>query len=95
MSLAAAAAALIAFTVQAQQLPDPGRRVDEPPKAEKKAQPEPAKKRRPRISVKPKGGTGSAIGDDAPGGGPPAAESSKGGTPGTPSGSFTGQPPKP
>ena len=95
MSLAAAAAALITLAAHAQQLPDPGRRIDEPPKVEKEAPPEPAKKQRPRISVKPKGGTGSAIGDDKPGGGPPSAESSKGGTPGTPSGSFTGQPPKP
>jgi hypothetical protein len=30
-----------------------------------------------------------------PGGGPPSAESSKGGTPGTPSGSFTGPGAKP
>ena len=94
MSFAAAAAALMAFTVQAQPLPDPGRRVDEPPKAQK-PQPEPPKKQRPHISVKPKGGTGSAIGDDKAGGGPPSAESSKGGTPGTPSGSFTGTPPRP
>ncbi|HTM59594.1 MAG TPA: hypothetical protein VL199_04480 [Burkholderiales bacterium] len=50
MSFAAAAAALMAFTVQAQPLPDPGRRVDEPPKAQK-PQPEPPKKQRPRISV--------------------------------------------
>jgi hypothetical protein len=90
-----AAAVLMAFTVQAQQLPEPGRRMDEPPKTEKRAPHEPTKKPRPRISVKPKGGTGSAIGDDKPGGGPPASESSKGGTPGTPSGSFTGAPPRP
>jgi hypothetical protein len=47
-------------------------------------------KPRPRISLKPKGGTGSNVGDDVPGGGATAAEPSKGGTPGTPSGSFTG-----
>src|SRR3954451_11036202 len=79
---------------QAQPLPEPGRRLDkaEPqPSTEQK----PARKPRPRVSVKPKGGTGSAVGDDAPGGGPPTAEPSKGGTPGTPSGSFTGPPVRP
>ncbi|HZD20352.1 MAG TPA: alpha/beta fold hydrolase [Burkholderiales bacterium] len=49
----------------------------------------------PRLTLKPKGGTGSNVGDDAPGGGPRTAEPAKGGTPGTPSGSFTGVPPKP
>ncbi|HEY3074115.1 MAG TPA: hypothetical protein VGJ74_02970 [Burkholderiales bacterium] len=52
-------------------------------------------KPRPRVSLKPKGGTGSNVGDDAPGGGATTAEPSKGGTPGTPSGSFTGPPTKP
>ena len=94
MNVALAIALAMVLPVYAQQLPDPGRRVDEPPKAEK-PQPEPPRKQRPRISVKPKGGTGSAIGDDKAGGGPPSAESSKGGTPGTPSGSFTGTPPRP
>jgi len=93
MSFIAAAALWMAFTVQAQQLPEPGRRIEPPAKVEK-AEPAPSKKR-PRVSVKPKGGTGSAIGDDKAGGGPPTAESSKGGTPGTPSGSFTGPPPRP
>jgi len=88
------AAFLVTLAAQAQPLPDPGRRVEPPPQPEK-PQPESPKKLRPRVSVKPKGGTGSAIGDDKPGGGPPSAESSKGGTPGTPSGSFTGQPPRP
>ena len=94
MSFTAAAALLMAFTLQAQQLPEPGRRIEPPAKVEK-AEPAPPKRPRPRISVKPKGGTGSAIGDDKAGGGPPTAESSKGGTPGTPSGSFTGAPPRP
>jgi hypothetical protein len=48
---------------------------------------------RPRVTLKPKGGTGSAVGDDVPGGGATSAEPSKGGTPSTPSGSFTGKPP--
>ena len=74
-----------AQTLQTQPLPEPGERVDKP--AEKATKP-PA---RPRIILKPKGGTGSSIGDDAPGGGAPASPSSKGGTPGTPSGSFTGE----
>src|SRR6266850_2436077 len=52
-------------------------------------------KPRPRVSLKPKGGTGSSVGDDVPGGGATSSESSKGGTPGTPSGSFTGPPSKP
>lgn len=49
----------------------------------------------PRVIIKPQGGTGSNVGDDAPGGGARSAEPSKGGTPGTPSGSFTGAAPKP
>ena len=48
------------------------------------------KKPAPRVTVKPKGGTGSNVGDDAAGGGAATAPGSKGGTPGTPSGSFTG-----
>ena len=55
----------------------------------------PPEKPGPRVSVKPKGGTGSNVGDDAPGGGARSAEPTKGGTPGTPSGSFTGAPAKP
>ena len=95
MKLAALALlAALAWQSEAQQpLPDPGRRLDkaEPqPEAQK-----PQRKARPRISLKPKGGTGSAVGDDAAGGGAPTAQPSKGGTPGTPSGSFTGPPPKP
>jgi hypothetical protein len=94
LGLAAASAVLLAALAaqgEAQPLPDPGRRLDkaEPAQAQKKP------KRKPRISVKPKGGTGSALGDDAPGGGAPTAQPSKGGTPGTPSGSFTGPPPRP
>jgi hypothetical protein len=52
-------------------------------------------KPRPRVVVKPRGGTGSNVGDDAPGGGATSAAPSKGGTPGTPSGSFSGAPAKP
>ena len=91
--VAAALAAALAAPSHAQPLPDPGRRVDkaEPQQEEKK----PKRKPRPPISLKPKGGTGSAIGDDAPGGGAPTAQPSKGGTPGTPSGSFTGPPTRP
>jgi len=95
---AAVFAAVVTLAAQAQPLPDPGRRIEPPPATgneASKAEPQSPKKLRPRVSVKPKGGTGSAIGDDKPGGGPPSAESSKGGTPGTPSGSFTGQPPRP
>jgi len=94
MKLAAAILAAFCLQAEAQQpLPDPGRRVDkaEPQPTEEK----PPRKPRPRVSVKPKGGTGSAVGDDAPGGGPPTAVPSKGGTPGTPSGSFTGPPTRP
>ncbi len=50
---------------------------------------------RPRITLKPKGGTGSNVGDDAPGGGARTSQSSKGGTPGSPSGSFTGESARP
>jgi esterase FrsA len=49
----------------------------------------------PRVTLKPKGGTGSSAGDDAAGGGARSAEPSKGGNAGTPSGSFTGAAPKP
>ena len=92
MLAALALAAALAVQGHAQPLPDPGRRVDkaEPQQPEKKPQ-----HKRPRISLKPKGGTGSAVGDDAPGGGAPTAQPSKGGTPGTPSGSFTGPPTRP
>lgn len=92
------AALAVSATVAAQaptQLPDPGKRVDKADKQEKaKGAPLPPKPR-PRVSLKPKGGTGSNVGDDAPGGGATTAEPSKGGTPGTPSGSFTGPPTKP
>jgi len=64
--------------------------ADKPPaKADEKG------KARPRVSLKPKGGTGSSVGDDASGGGAATAPSSKGGTPGSPSGSFTGSAPRP
>jgi len=55
------------------------------PKAEKKAE-EKKDKPAPRIMFKRNGGS---VGDDAAGGGPRSAEPSRGGTPGTPSGSFT------
>ena len=54
-----------------------------------------APKPRPRVVLKPRGGTGSHVGDDVPGGGARSAEPSKGGNAGTPSGSFTGAAPKP
>ena len=78
-----------AALAQKPDLPElPG--ADKPPaKADDK------KKKRPRITVRQKGGTGSSVGDDASGGGARNAEPSKGGTPGTPSGSFTGSAPKP
>ena len=53
------------------------------------------KKDAPRVTVRQKGGVGSNVGDDAAGGGPMSAPSSKGGTPGGPSGSFTGPGPAP
>ena len=85
----------LAFAAQAHgQLPEPGKRVDKAEKQETKPPALPPKPR-PRVSLKPKGGTGSNVGDDAPGGGATTAEPSKGGTPGTPSGSFTGPPSKP
>ena len=96
MRLAALLAAA-AFAAQAQTppLPDPGKR-DDKPATEETAKPAPLPpKPRPRVSLKPKGGTGSSVGDDVPGGGATSAEPSKGGTPGTPSGSFTGPPSKP
>jgi hypothetical protein len=53
------------------------------------------KKPAPRVTVRQKGGVGSNVGDDAPGGGATSAPGSKGGTPGGPSGSFTGPGPGP
>lgn len=55
------------------------------PKAQKKAE-EKKDKPAPRIMFKRNGG---AVGDDAAGGGARTAEPARGGTPGTPSGSFT------
>ena len=63
--------------------------------SEPKPKPDEKKKPPARVTLKPKGGTGSSVGDDAPGGGPRSAEPSKGGTPGTPSGSVTGSAPRP
>lgn len=92
MLAALALVAALAAQSEAQPLPDPGRRVD---KAEPQREQKKPRKPRPPVSLKPKGGTGSAVGDDAPGGGAPTAQPSKGGTPGTPSGSFTGPPTRP
>jgi len=89
MKLFALAVGLAVTGAQAEPQPLP--ELDRP-KAEKKDEPKEEQKPRSRISVKPKGGS---IGDDKPGGGPPSAESSKGGTPGGPSGSFTGPSSKP
>ena len=61
-----------------------------PAKADEKKKPAP-----PRVTVRQKGGVGSNVGDDAPGGGAASAPTSKGGTPGGPSGSFTGPGPGP
>jgi hypothetical protein len=55
----------------------------------------PPGKPRPPIALKPRAGSGSNVGDDASGGGARSAEPTKGGTPGTPSGSFTGGAAKP
>jgi hypothetical protein len=52
---------------------------DEKPAADEKPKP------RPRVTIKKDG----SVGDDAPGGGARSGASSMGGTPGTPSGSFT------
>jgi pimeloyl-ACP methyl ester carboxylesterase len=58
-----------------------------PAKADAKEGKDEKAKPGPRITLKPRGSPG--IGDDASGGGPRTAEPSRGGTPGTPSGSFT------
>jgi len=79
----------------AQPLPDPGKRDDKPAAKDSAPPANVPPKPRPRIILKPRGGTGAAVGDDAPGGGATNAEPSKGGNAGTPSGSFTGPPPKP
>jgi len=85
-----------AASVQAQPLPELDPKKDQAADKKQSTTPNPLPpKPRPRISLKPKGGTGSNVGDDVPGGGATAAEPSKGGTPGTPSGSFTGPPSKP
>ncbi len=80
-----------AFAVQAQPLPAEKKDDGADKQDSAKLPPKP----RPRVTLKPKGGTGSNVGDDASGGGPTSAPSSKGGTPGTPSGSFTGPSSKP
>ena len=87
--------AAMAFGATAQAQPAPEKKdaaADQQPAT--KPAPLPPKPR-PRVSLKPKGGTGSNVGDDVPGGGATTAEPSKGGTPGTPSGSFTGPPSRP
>ena len=85
--------AMVPFAALAQAAPDKKEQAADKQDAAKPAPLPP--KPRPRVSLKPKGGTGSNVGDDAPGGGATTAEPSKGGTPGTPSGSFTGPPPRP
>ena len=96
MRLIAALVLLLCGTAAiAQPLPDPARRDDKPATKDSAPPASVPPKPRPRISLKPRGGTGSAVGDDAPGGGATSAEPSKGGNAGTPSGSFTGPPPKP
>jgi hypothetical protein len=87
--------AALGGTVAAQPLPDPGRRDDKPGAQQTAPAPPAPPKPRPRITLKPRGGTGANVGDDAPGGGATSAAPSKGGNAGTPSGSFTGPPPKP
>jgi hypothetical protein len=85
-----------AAPAQAQPLPELDKKKDEAADQQQATKPPPLPpKPRPRVSLKPKGGTGSNVGDDAPGGGATTAEPSKGGTPGTPSGSFTGPASKP
>ena len=81
-----------AFAAQAQPLP--AEKKDDDANKQETAKPPPVPPK-PRVTLKPKGGTGSNVGDDASGGGPTSAPASKGGTPGTPSGSFTGTSPKP
>jgi len=96
VSLAAAAALFVMAAIAvAQPLPDPGKRDDKPAAKDSAPPASMPPKPRPRIVLKPRGGTGAAVGDDAPGGGATNAEPSKGGNAGTPSGSFTGPPPKP
>jgi hypothetical protein len=89
--------ASLPFGAQAQPLPELDPKKDKAADKKESATPNPPlpPKPRPRVSLKPKGGTGSNVGDDAPGGGATTAEPSKGGTPGTPSGSFTGPASKP
>ena len=95
----AALAIALAMPAAAQpppKLPEPGAKVEDPSTQAEEAKPTPLPPRpRPRVTLKPKGGTGSAVGDDVPCGGATSAEPSKGGTPSTPSGSFTGKPPVP
>ena len=88
--IAASLLALLAFPA-AGQTPDKKGEAAEPQQSAPPA-PTPPK---PRVTLKPRGGTGSNVGDDAPGGGGTSAGPSKGGTPGTPSGSFSGAPSKP
>jgi len=72
------------------------------PKDEPTAKPAPStrederpRKPRARVTLKPQGGTGTNVGDDAAGGGATSGASSKGGTAGSRSGSFTGPASKP
>jgi len=81
-----------AFDAQAQSLPEE-KKKDAGASDPQQTNPMPPKPQ-PRVTLKPRG-AGSNIGDDASGGGPASAPADRGGTPGTPSGSFTGAPSKP
>ena len=79
--LAILAAWTVAGTAQdkAPEKKDPDKKAEKAEKAEKAKPP-------PRVMFKRNGGS---VGDDVAGGGARSAEPSRGGTPGTPSGSFT------
>jgi hypothetical protein len=81
---AAVMAVLLAASVAATAQDKPADKKAPEKKTEEKAAEK--EKPRPRVMFKRNGGS---IGDDAAGGGPRSAEPSRGGTPGTPSGSFT------
>jgi hypothetical protein len=80
--LAAAALALPAYAQAPEGKPDEAKKEDAA-KAGKKA------KRPPRFKVEIEKNGRNGVGRDAAGGGPHTAEPSQGGTPGTPSGSFS------
>ncbi len=84
-------AALMAVTFLGTAHAQPAKK-DEAKKPEAAKPAEKKKRPRPRVGLQKNGTT---VGDDASGGGGRSGDSSKGGTPGTPSGSFTGTMPKP